>query len=173
MSEEKITKSEAEKTQEEINVEKLIGGEMTISEFVGMSKQQLYEIAQKGYQLIQNWRLEEAKIIYKGLVAADPYDSVFHCQLAGIYFKQKDYENAFRAYDSSIRLNIANVDALAGRGELYLMQGKYKEGISDLRKAIENDPSGKKQSSMRARGLLISMKDAMEENQEKAQATSN
>lgn len=173
MSEEKTTKSVTEKTQEEINVEKLIGGEMTISEFVGMSKQQLYEIAKKGYQLIQTWRLEEAKIIYKGLVAADPYDSVFRCQLGGIYFKLKDYENAFREYGASIRLNHANVDALAGRGELYLMQGLYEKGISDLQKAIENDPTGEKQSSMRARGLLLSMKDAMDKSQEKAQATSN
>ncbi len=153
--------------------EKLVGGEITIGEYVGLDKKQLYEIAQKGYQLIQTGRLEDAKIIYKGLVAADPYDSVFHSQLGGLYFRQKDFDNAFKEYDSAIRLNLANVDALSGRGELYLMQEKYQEGIEDLKKAIENDPQGTKQSSIRARGLLLSLRDAYEKGEEKTKAKHN
>lgn len=173
MTEQNTNQPRAEKDERELKNEKLIGGEMTISEYVGLSKQQLYEIAQKGYQLIEMGNLEAAKTIYKGLVAADPFDSVFHCQLGGIYFRQKDFENAFKEYDAAIRFNLANVDALAGRGELYLMQEKYKEGIEDLRKAVENDPQAKKQSSIRARGLLLSLRDALEKNNKKAEATNN
>ncbi len=120
--------------------------------------------------MVETGRLEEAKTIFKGLTSADPFDSVFHCQLAGIYFKQKDLENAFEEYDTSIRLNLANVDALSGRGELFLMKGKYEDGIQDLRKAIESDPEGKKQSSIRARGLLLSLRDAIEKDDKKAEA---
>lgn len=153
---------------QELRNEKLAGGEMTIAEYVGLSKEQLYNIAQKGYQLVETGQLEEAKIIYEGLVSADPYDSVFHCQLGGIYFKQKEFEKAFDEYNASIRYNLANVDALAGRGELYLMQEKYEDGIEDLRKAVENDPQGTKKSSMRARGLLLSLRDAVEKNKTEA-----
>ncbi len=169
MTEENQTKQENQKLKDE----KLVGGEMTIGEYVGLSKKELYEIARKGFQLIQTGRLDEAKTIYQGLVAADPYDSVFHCQLGGIYFKQKELEKAFKEFEDSIRLNFANVDALAGRGELFLMQGKYEEGIEDLRKAIENDPDGKKQSSVRARGLLLSLKNAVESEEKKAEAKGN
>lgn len=173
MNEQENIQKETESELQNLRDEKLIGGEMTIGEYVGLTKQQLYEIAQKGYQLVETGRLEEAKIIYQGLIAADPFDSVFHCQLGGIYFKQKDYENAFKEYDDSIRFNLANVDALAGRGELYLMQEKYREGIEDLKKAVENDPKATKQSSIRARGLLLSLKDAMENKDKKSGAANN
>ena len=162
MTEQNTTDKDKIEEEKKLRAEKLMGGEMTISEYVGLTKEQLYEIARKGYQLIETGRLEEAKVIYKGLVAADPYDSVFHCQLGGIYFKEKDIDKAFIEFDDSIRLNFANVDALAGRGEIYLMQEKFEEGIADLKKAIENDPKGEKQSSIRARGLLLSLRNAME-----------
>jgi tetratricopeptide (TPR) repeat protein len=156
------------KDPKELKDEQLIGGEITIGEYIGLDKTRRYEIARKGFQMIQTGRLDEAATIFKGLVAADPYDSVFRCQLAGIYFKQKKFETASREYDASIGLNLANVDALAGRGELYLMQGKYAEGIEDLKKAIENDPQGTKPSSIRARGLLLSLRDAFDRDGKKA-----
>ncbi len=156
---------------QKLNDEKLFDGEMTIAEYVGLDKQELYNIARKGFQLVETGQLEEAKIIYEGLVAADPYDSVFHCQLGGIYFKQKDFEGAFDEYNASIRYNLANVDALAGRGELYLMQEKYEAGIEDLRKAVENDPQRTKKSSMRARGLLLSLRDAFEKSNTEVNGT--
>lgn len=171
MTEQNTANTDKQNDEQELKGEKLIDGEITIGEYVGLSKEQLYEIARKGYQLVETGRLDEAKLVFKGLVAADPYDSVFHCQLGGIYFKQKDLENAFKELDDSIRLNLANVDALAGRGELYLMQEKFEEGISDLRTAIESDPKGEKQSSIRARGLLLSLRDAIEHEDGKAEAT--
>ncbi len=137
--------------------EQLILGTTTVAEYVGLSKEQMYAIANQGYSLIQQGCLQEAKKIYKGLVAADPYDSVFHCQLGGIYFQLKDIDNAFREYDAAIRFNLSNVDALAGRGEIYLMKGKFEDGIADLRKALENDPNAEKQSTIRARALLFSL----------------
>jgi tetratricopeptide (TPR) repeat protein len=173
MTEENTNRKRTEKDAQALKKEKLIGGEMTISEYVGLSKQQLYDIAQKGYQLIEMGNLEEAKTIYQGLIAADPFDSVFHCQLGGIFFRQKNFEKAFKEYDAAIRFNLANVDALAGRGELYLMREKYKEGIEDLRKAVENDPHAKKQSSIRARGLLLSLRDALENKEHRAETNSN
>jgi uncharacterized protein YegP (UPF0339 family) len=59
-----------------------------------------------------------------------------------------------------LRFNIANVDALAGRGELYLTKGDAKKGIADLRAALENDPEGKHPATVRARALLLSLRNA-------------
>ena len=69
-------------------------------------------------------------------------------------------DKAFEEYSAAIRLNIANVDALAGRGEINLQRGKLNEGIEDLRKAIENDPQAKRDSTKRARALLLSLLEA-------------
>lgn len=147
------------------NDEKLVQADITIAEYVGLNKERQYEIARKGYELMETGRLEEAETIYKGLVAADPYDSVFHSQLGAIYFRKQEYNEAFRLFDDSIRLNKANVDALAARGELLLMKQKYEQGITDLKRAVENDPRGTKQSSIRARAILLSLRDAVEKRQ--------
>ena len=120
-------------------MEKLATGQTTLAEAVGLSREQLYEIAQQGYRLLNSGKLEEARQIYAGLVAADPYDSVFHCHLGAVYWRMGDLEKAFEEYDASLRFNIANVDALAGRGELYLTKGDAKKGIADLRAALENE----------------------------------
>lgn len=140
--------------------EKLATGQITLAEFAGLSRKQLYEIAGRGYQLLTSGRLEEARQIYAGLVAADPYDSVFHCHLGAVLWQMGEPEKAFEEYDAALRLNVANVDALAGRGELYLAQGEVKKGIEDLRKVLENDPNGERPSTARARALLLSLREA-------------
>ena len=140
--------------------EKLATGQITLAQFVGLSRQQLYEIAQQGYKLLNSGKLEEARQIYTGLVAADPYDSVFHCHLGATYQRMGESEKALQEYDAALRLNIANVDAFAGRGELYLQKGEAKKGIEDLRAAMENDPEAKHPATVRARALLLSLRDA-------------
>lgn len=144
---------------EEMN-EKLVTGQITLAEYAGIDKRQLYEIAKQAYQLFNSGKLDEAEVIYSGLVAADPFDSVFHCHLGAVHFRKGDMEKAFEEYSASIRLNIANVDALAARGEIYLQRGELKEGIEDLRKALENDPEAKRPSTQRARAILLSLRDA-------------
>lgn len=141
-------------------MEKLATGQATLAETVGLSREQLYKIAEQGYRLLNSGKLEEARQIYAGLVAADPYDSVFHCHLGAVLWRMGDIERAFEEYDAALRFNIANVDALAGRGELYLAKGEAKKGIADLRAALENDPEGKRPATVRARALLLSLRNA-------------
>lgn len=142
---------------------KLATGQITIAEAVGMSRKQLYAIAGQGYKLLNSGRLEEARQIYAGLVAADPFDSVFHCHLGACLWRLGELDRAFEEYDAALRFNIANVDALAGRGELYLLKGEVKKGIEDLRKALENDPQAARPSTARARALLLSLRQAAEQ----------
>lgn len=157
------TKSNTQTASEQrkrIAQEKLVSGQITIAEAMGMSKQQLYAIAQRGFQLLNSGKLDEARQIYAGLVAADPFDSVFHCHLGAVLWRLGEIEKACEEYDASLRFNIANVDALAGRGELYLLNGEIEKAIELMRKAVELDPKGERQSSVRARSLLQSLRHA-------------
>ena len=151
-------KSNAVLTEEVMG--KLASGQITISEAVGISKQELYRIAERGFQLLSSGRLEEAKQIYAGLVAADPYDSVFHCHLGAVLWRLGENDRAFEEYDAALRYNVANVDALAGRGELLIEKGEIERSIEDLRKAVELDPEGTRPASIRARALLLSLRRA-------------
>ena len=140
--------------------EKLLKGELTLGEFVGLKREVLYQIAQVGYQMLALGNHAEAKQIYLGLVAAAPYDSVFHCHLACVYHQLGDLERALDEYTEALRFNRANADALAGRGELYLRRGQVAESMIDLQAAIECDPQGKRGATIRARAILLTLKEA-------------
>jgi tetratricopeptide (TPR) repeat protein len=143
----------------------LASGQITLAEYVGLSKDELYVIAQQAYQLLHSGKLEEARDIYQGLVAADPYDSVFHCHLGSVQLRLGNSEEALKEFDLALQYNLANVDALMGRGEIRLSQGNLKEAVGDLRKAIELDPEGKRASTKRAQAALISLKEMLEKQQ--------
>jgi tetratricopeptide (TPR) repeat protein len=141
-------------------IQKVATGQATIAEAVGISKKQLYAIAEKGYLLFSQGRLEDAKKIYEGLVAADPFDSVFHCHLGAVMWRSGDTDRAFEEYDAAVRYNIANIDALAGRGELLIARGEVEKGAEDLSRALEYDPDCTRPSTQRARALLLTMREA-------------
>lgn len=141
-------------------LEKVASGQATIAQAAGLTRDQLYAIADKAYQLFTQGRLEEAKQIYEGLVAADPFDSVFHCHLGAVLWRSGKLERAFEEYDAAVRYNLANVDALAGRGELLIGKGEIEKGVEDLSSALKYDPECTRASTQRARALLFSMREA-------------
>ncbi|HET6976010.1 MAG TPA: tetratricopeptide repeat protein [Pyrinomonadaceae bacterium] len=97
---------------------RLIRGELTLAKVFGLDDDALYEIARIGYGLFNSGNLRDAKQIYAGLVAADPYDSVFHCHLAAVHHSLGELDEAFNHYTEALKLNHANADALVGLGEL-------------------------------------------------------
>jgi Tfp pilus assembly protein PilF len=140
----------------------LATGQINIAEYVGIDKRQLYVIAKQGYQLLESGKIEEAKEIYQGLVAADPSDSVFHCHLGSIYVRSGNVDQAFDEFNAALLTNIENIDAFVGRGEIYLSRGEVQSAIDDFRKAIELDSEVKRGSTIRARSILLALKDAIE-----------
>lgn len=140
--------------------ERLARGEITLATYVGLRREQLYDIARVGYRLMNSGKLEEARQIYRGLVAADPFDSVFHCHLAATHLRLGETEEAHREFDAALRFNRANIDALAGRGEARLKLGQLAEAVTDLRAAVELDPRAERPSSARAAALLLALSEA-------------
>lgn len=132
----------------------LIRGEVNLAQVFGLDNDSLYAIARVGYGLFNSGNLGEAKQIYAGLVAADPYDSVFHCHLAAVHHSLGEVDDAFTHYMEALKLNRANTDALVGLGEIQLSRGELAAGISALKQAIEFDGEGAKPSTQRARALL-------------------
>lgn len=168
MTNENWVKDSAEIAPFDNRAGQLASGQITLGEYIGLGKQELYVIAQQAYQLLNSGRLEEARDIYQGLVAADPYDSVFHCHLGSAQLRLGNTDEAFQEFESSLQYNIANIDAFVGRGEIYLMRGELNQAINDLSKAIELDPQATRKSTIRARAALIALKDALEKQSNEA-----
>lgn len=140
--------------------EKLVVGEITPAEFLGLSQEMLYEIATRGHDMLKTGKLQDALEIFKGLVAASPYDSVFHCNLASTYAHLEKYAEAKDEYSRALELNIANVDALVGRSELFLREGNKSAALQDIQKALTLDPEAKRENTKRARATLTMLQKA-------------
>lgn len=140
--------------------ERLATGQATLAEFAGLGREQLYEIARVGFRLMNTGRLAEARRIYEGLVAVNPFDSVFHCHLGALHLRSGETAEAIEEFDTALRFNRVSVDALAGRGEAHLNRGQLMEAIRDLRAAIELDPQAARPATERARAILLTLKEA-------------
>ena len=143
----------------------LLRGEVKLADVFGLDRDSLYEIAQLGYGLLESGNLREAKQIYVGLVAADPFDSVFHCHLGAVHHRLGELDEAFQQYSEALNFNYANVDALVGSAEIQLSRGKTAAAISALKRAIEIDPEGIRPTTQRARVLLLAVRRAVAEQQ--------
>src|SRR5919112_5392061 len=139
---------------------RLARGEITLAQYAGLKRAELYAIAREAYRLMCGGRVEEALTIYRGLAAADPYDSVFRCHLAAALLRTGDAEGALTEFDAALRLNVANGDALSGRGEARLRLGQFSDAVKDLTAAVALDPNATRSSTARALSLLDAVREA-------------
>lgn len=128
-------------------------GEMTWAEVEGMTFEEAKAIAQVGCDLAAAGRLEEARIVFEGLVAGNPQDSASRAALGTVYQKLGRIEDAVSEYSLSLETDPQNPVALANRGELKLKSGD-RGGFTDLAKAVESDPHGETAAGRRAKGLV-------------------
>lgn len=140
--------------------ERLVMGEISPAEFLGLSQEMLYEIATRGHEMLKTGKLQDALEMFKGLVAASPYDSVFHCNLASTYAHLEKYAEAKEEYTRALELNIGNVDALVGRSELFLREGNMPAALQDIQAALKLDPEAKRENTKRARATLTILRKA-------------
>jgi Flp pilus assembly protein TadD len=128
-------------------------GEMTWAEVEGMTFEEAKAIAQVGCDLAAAGRLEEARILFEGLVEGNPKDSAARAALGTVYQKLGRIEDALKAYSEALERDPGNPVALVNRGELYLRRGE-RRGFTDVASAVEADPHGETAAGRRARALV-------------------
>jgi Flp pilus assembly protein TadD len=128
-------------------------GEITWAEVEGMTFSEAKAIAQVGCDLAAAGRLDEARIIFEGLVVGNPKDSASHAALGTVYQKLGRIDDAVMEYSAAIRGDAKNPVALANRGELRLKTGD-RNGFTDLANAVEADPYGETAAGRRAKSLV-------------------
>lgn|SRR5690606_27749037 len=128
-------------------------GQQTLAEVTGMTQEQALEIARKGEALARAGRLEEAKVLFEGLVACNPRDPGCHAALGTLHEKLGQRQLAWDAFDRALALEPTHPVAALGRGELRLRVGDVR-GIEDIRRAADADPAGRTATGRRAGALL-------------------
>lgn len=140
-----------------------IEGQITLGELEGITKQEQYKMAERGYDFLEAGKMEEAKTVFEGLLALDPYDAYFHLVRGSIRQREGELDAAEEAYSRSIDVNAFNASAFANRGEVRVLQGQLVEGAEDLLKALELDPDGSHPATQRARATLNALQEKLAE----------
>ena len=138
-----------------------IQGQITLGDLEGIPKEAQYQMAEKGYQLIEEGKLDDGKIIFEGLLALDPFDAYFLTALGSIAQRTEQYDEADHFYSRALEINPFSVAAWAHRGETRVHKGMLAEAAADLTKAIDLDPQGEDPIAHRARMVVQTVADQL------------
>ena len=143
-------------------------GDITLAQLEGITADEMYSIADTGYDLFEAGKLEEAKSIFEGLACYNPMDAYFHTVLGSIYQREANYEEAARQYRGAVELYPEDISAWTNLGETLLVwagelqtngEGEkaseaFEASIIALTQAIERSPEDDDcDSTLRARAL--------------------
>ena len=131
-------------------MDRFLAGEMVLSELYGVSKDELWGIAQSGGAMIDNGRLEEAQKIFEGLTALDPYESYYHTALGCVYQRQEKLEDANKEYERAAFLSTSDLVARANRVEVLVQLERYDDAVKQTEELTVLDPKANSEATQRA-----------------------
>jgi tetratricopeptide (TPR) repeat protein len=108
-----------------------------VKPFQEMPKKHLLEMALFGHKLFDLGRLDEARVVFEGIVGLGPEDAFPHTMLGTIYLSQGRQEQALAQFEAALSLDPRDLAARVYRGELRLNAGKLKPATDDLFRALE------------------------------------
>jgi tetratricopeptide (TPR) repeat protein len=136
-----------------------LNGETSAAAMFGLSNAELFQIAQRGYQMIQTGKLRAAVQIFDGLIYLQADEPYFYAALGSIRQQQGDIEGALLCYQKALELKADNINSLANRGEIFFIQGKFTEALEDFHKVIALDSEAINPSTLRVRFLLAEIQE--------------
>ncbi len=101
------------------------------------SLQEVADLSLVGHQLFEMGKVNEAKLIFEGLVATGSKDAFAHTMLGTIYLALKDQARALALFQLALEIDPDDVSALVYRGEILLNRGKVKGAVEDLSRALD------------------------------------
>lgn len=112
----------------------------------GLDESGLTEIAVMGHGLYEQGRMQEARVVFEGLVTLEPVEPFPYTVLGAICLAEGDLERALSLFERAVELDESDPAALVYRGEVRLQLGKRRAAVEDLERALalpgleEGDP---------------------------------
>jgi tetratricopeptide (TPR) repeat protein len=134
----------------------------SLREQIGISPDEMLEIAAVGSIFYRQGNLEKAKDIFEGLVELD--SDMFEIQscLASFFTKVREDDRALLHIDRAISLNPENVAPYVNRAEINIRRFNLEKVVADISKVIELDPKIRNPDANRARTMLLGIYDAFQ-----------
>ncbi len=146
-------------------LEKFVRGDITLAELEGVDGESQSKIAHLGHRMLTSGKLDDAKLLFEGLVALNPYEPYFLLAAGSVAQQQDRFDDAERWYTRALERDPEHVVARANRGEVRAMRGDVAGATEDLVAAVKLDPKAQEPTTARARGLLVEIKKQLDEAQ--------
>ena len=138
-------------------VRAFLQGEATLGDVYGLSHEELYAIAGQGKRLFEAGQTEDARKVFEGLVALNPYDYNFHVGLGAVLQRQGKLDLALVEYDRAVQLNERDLAARANRAEVLVEKGEIQRAVDDLAVLAKLDPDARDPHARRARAIAVAL----------------
>ncbi len=132
------------------------------AELIGVKRADLVHLAEAGHVKFRHGRLEEAEMIFQGLILMDHRNAYFHAMMGAVHQRRQRPVEAIMEYSQAIRINPRDIASVVNRGEIYLRSKNYRKAAEDFRVAILADMNGVDKWANRARSLVIAVKRSLE-----------
>jgi tetratricopeptide (TPR) repeat protein len=151
-------------------VAKFVNGQMTLQELHGITGPEMMEMAVTGFTMYEQGRYQQAKVIFEGLGALDPKEAYYRTALGAVFLAEGKLDEAVKALDEAIRIDVKDLAAYVNRGEAYLRKGDLIKAALDFKKSVELDPKAKDPLTRRAKALAAAVLKSIEEAQSAAKS---
>ncbi|ATB31842.1 tetratricopeptide repeat protein [Melittangium boletus] len=132
------------------------------------SKPDLLERAMQGFQMYEQGRYDDARVIFEDLAEKDPSEGYYHTALGAISLAMDGFDKALDYFNQALHLNAEDTAALINRGEVHLRLGNILEAAHDFARVVDLDPENKDPLTERARVLAQAALQSAEEAQRDA-----
>ncbi len=106
----------------------------------GMAHRELAEIAMFGHQLFEAGRLDEARVVFEGLVGLDVEDAFPHTMLGTVFLAMGALDRAMALFEAALGIDPADLAARVYRAEIRINQGRLQPAREDLERVLREGP---------------------------------
>lgn len=94
-------------------------------------------LMQLGHELFESGRVNEARVVFEGLIAAGHHDAFCYTMLGTVSLALKDFDRALELFDEALERDPHDLAALVYRGELRLKRKKAAKAVKDFELAVK------------------------------------
>ncbi len=156
---EKIARGES-LTKDELEKVLVNGGRL--KDVFKLSDTDLMTLAIVGYELFNQGKFDDARIVFQGLNALGHEDSFVQTALGTLAARDGELDRAIDYFNKALLRDPEDLTALTNRAEVYLKKNCFDQAATDLKMAIDLDPNEESPMSSRARVLAMVTRELME-----------
>jgi len=146
----------------QMELERVLTSGGRLKDVFRLSDSDLTTLTVVGYELFNQGKFNDARVIFQGLNALGHEDSFVQTALGTIAARDGELDQAVGYFNKAIETDPEDMAALTNRAEVYLKMNCFDQAAADLRSAIELDPDDESPLSSRARVLAMVTRELMD-----------